>query len=138
MKNPTDTPTTSSPDVKHHVRVFLEALAAGGGKPLEQLPHEVARAVLAKAQASVKLDLPKGHMAEKSISVDGQDLKLTIVRPAGVKQARPVFMFFHGGGWVLGDFDPRAPGARLGGGFRRRGGVRELYPVAGSTLPHRH
>jgi acetyl esterase len=26
------------------------------------------------------------------------------VRPEGVKKTLPVFMFFHGGGWVLGDF----------------------------------
>jgi acetyl esterase/lipase len=121
MKNPTDTPTSSSPDVKHHVRVFLEALAAGGGKPLEQLPPEEARAVLIKAQASVKLDLPKGDMAEKTISVDGQDVKLTIVRPAGVTQTLPVFMFFHGGGWVLGDFPTHE---RL---------VRDLVAVSGAA-----
>lgn len=29
---------------------------------------------------------------------------MTIVRPAGVKGTLPVFMYFHGGGWVLGDF----------------------------------
>jgi acetyl esterase/lipase len=27
-----------------------------------------------------------------------------VVRPAKVKGELPVFMFFHGGGWVLGDF----------------------------------
>ena len=31
--------------------------------------------------------------------------ELTIVRPAGSKQKTlPAFMYFHGGGWVLGDF----------------------------------
>lgn len=104
MKNPTNTMTAGSPGVEHQVQAFLEALAAGGGKPLEQLPPPEARAVLVKAQASVKLDLPKSDIAEKTISVDGQNLKLTIVRPAGVTQTLPVFMFFHGGGWVLGDF----------------------------------
>src|SRR5712692_11657600 len=33
-----------------------------------------------------------------------QTVKLVIVRPAGVTGPLPVFMFFHGGGWVLGDF----------------------------------
>ena len=31
-------------------------------------------------------------------------VKLFIVRPAGKTGTLPVFMFFHGGGWVLGDF----------------------------------
>jgi len=92
------------PQVAHRVQVFLKALAAGGGPPLEQLPPSEARAILVQAQASVKLDLPPCEVAEKTISLDGRDLALTIVRPAGVAQLLPVFMFFHGGGWVLGDF----------------------------------
>lgn len=83
---------------------FLQALEAGGGKPLEQLSPQDARAVLVGAQASVKLDLPKADVSEKTITVDGQQIKLTIVRPAGVTKTLPAFMFFHGGGWVLGDF----------------------------------
>ena len=83
---------------------FLQALEAGGGKPIEQLSPTDARAVLAGAQASVKLVLPKADVSEKTISADGQQIKLTIVRPAGVKKTLPAFMFFHGGGWVLGDY----------------------------------
>ena len=83
---------------------FLQALEAGGGKPLEQLSPQDARAVLVGAQASVKLDLPKADVSEKAITADGQQIKLTIVRPAGVTKTLPAFMFFHGGGWVLGDF----------------------------------
>lgn len=83
---------------------FLQALEAGGGKPLEQLSPQDARAVLVGAQASVKLELPKADVSEKTITADGQQIKLTIVRPAGVTKTLPAFMFFHGGGWVLGDF----------------------------------
>ena len=31
-------------------------------------------------------------------------LKLNVVRPKGVKGKLPVFIFIHGGGWVLGDY----------------------------------
>ncbi len=92
------------PGVEPTTQAFLQALEAGGGKPLEQLSPKDARAVLVGAQAGVKLELPKADVSEKTISVDGQDIKLTIVRPAGVKKTLPAFMFFHGGGWVLGDF----------------------------------
>ncbi|SDA42618.1 Acetyl esterase/lipase [Pseudomonas sp. NFACC15-1] len=90
--------------VEHNTQAFLDVLNAGTGKPLEQLSPKDARAVLVGAQAGVKLSLPKADVSEKTIQVDGQPINLTIVRPAGVKGELPVFMFFHGGGWVLGDF----------------------------------
>ncbi len=48
--------------------------------------------------------LPKADVSEKTITIDGQPLKLTIIRPAGIKGELPAFMFFHGGGWILGDY----------------------------------
>ncbi|KAA5839398.1 alpha/beta hydrolase [Pseudomonas chlororaphis] len=90
--------------VEHNTQAFLDALNAGGGKPMEQMTAKEARAVLVGAQAGVKLTLPKADVSQKTIKVDGQAISLTIVRPAGVKGTLPVFMFFHGGGWVLGDF----------------------------------
>ncbi|WP_375738531.1 alpha/beta hydrolase [Pseudomonas boanensis] len=93
-----------SPGVERNTQSFLEALAAGGGKPLETLAPKDARAVLVGAQASVKLELPRADVSQKTITADGQQIDLTIVRPAGAKGTLPVFMFFHGGGWVLGDY----------------------------------
>ncbi|MFZ6048510.1 alpha/beta hydrolase [Pseudomonas sp. CR3202] len=93
-----------SPGVERTTQAFLEALAAGGGKPMETLAPKDARAVLSGAQASVKLELPRADVSQKTIEADGQKIDLTIVRPAGVNGTLPVFMFFHGGGWVLGDY----------------------------------
>jgi acetyl esterase/lipase len=56
------------------------------------------------AQTSVKADISGVDVSEKTIAEDGLTVKLFIVRPLGVKQTLPAFMFFHGGGWVLGDF----------------------------------
>ena len=93
-----------SPGVEHNVQGFLNAVEAGGGKPLEQLSPTEARAVLSTVQAGPKLDLPKVDISTKTIKADGRTIKLHVLRPAGVKGTLPVFMFFHGGGWVLGDF----------------------------------
>ncbi|MDH4565156.1 alpha/beta hydrolase [Pseudomonas sp. BN414] len=93
-----------SPGVERNTQAFLEALAAGGGQPLETLAPKDARAVLSGAQAGVKLELPKADVSTKTIDADGQKIDLTIVRPEGAKGELPVFMFFHGGGWVLGDY----------------------------------
>lgn len=90
--------------IEHNTRNFLNALNSSGGTPIEKLSPENARAVLAGAQSGVELTLPKADISQKTISVEGQDINLTIVRPAGVKGILPVFMYFHGGGWVLGDY----------------------------------
>ena len=90
--------------VQRHIKVFLRALAAGGSKPIEQMTPSEARAVLEGLQSSVKVDLRKANVAERAINTEGQAVKLVVVRPAGVTGTLPAFMFFHGGGWVLGDF----------------------------------
>lgn len=91
-----------SAGVERHTQAFLEALAKGGGQPLETLSPADARDVLIGAQKGAKL--PPADVSEKTITVDGKPLKLTVVRPAGAKGVLPAFMFFHGGGWILGDY----------------------------------
>lgn len=90
--------------IDHRVRAFLHELNSAGGPPLEQLSPAEARAVLESVQASVPMTLPPAQVSEKSIEYDGETVDLTIVRPAGKEGVLPAFMFFHGGGWVLGDF----------------------------------
>lgn len=90
--------------IESHIRAFLKLLNSGDGKPLEELAPRDARAVLTNLQKSVKLELPPAEVSELSIVQDGISVDLTIVRPAGEQKTVPVFMFFHGGGWVLGDF----------------------------------
>jgi len=84
------------------VQAFLNVLNAGDGKPMEQMTPQEARQVLIGAQKGVTL--PSAQVAEKIITVNGQSIKLKIVKPDNATGTLPVFMFFHGGGWVLGDF----------------------------------
>jgi len=92
------------PQIDTHVRAFLKALNAGGGKPMEQMTPTEARAVLTGAQRSVNVDLSGITVTEKTIHEDGIGVRLNIVKPLNAKPILPVFMFFHDGGWVLGDF----------------------------------
>ena len=94
----------NDPHLDSHVKEFLKILNGGGGPPLESMTALEARQVLVDAQAAVKVDLSGIEVDEKTISSDGYTIKLNIVRPAGVKEILPVFIFIHGGGWVLGDF----------------------------------
>jgi len=86
------------------IRQFLEALNSSGAKPIEQLSPQDARQVLTDAQNSVHVDLSGIETSEQVIDVEGRELTLYIVKPAGAATKLPVFMFFHGGGWVLGDY----------------------------------
>jgi acetyl esterase len=72
-----------NPKVEHSVREFLRALNSSGGKPIETLTPAEARKVLVDAQASVPLDLPACDIEEKTITQDGLEVRLTIVRSAG-------------------------------------------------------
>ena len=90
--------------IERHIKTFLKAVNSGTGKTIEQLSPTDGRAILTTVQKSVKVDLSGIVVTEKKISEDGQQIILNIVRPAGKTGPLPVFMFFHGGGWVLGDF----------------------------------
>jgi len=92
------------PRLSREVKAFLKLLNSGDGPPLETLPPLEARQALVDAQASVKVDLSGIDESEKMITADGYSIKLNIVRPEGVKGTLPVFIFIHGGGWVLGDY----------------------------------
>ena len=91
------------PHLSPAVKAFLTPLNAPG-PPLEYLSEQDSRNVLINLQASVKVDLSGIDESEKTITQDGYTVKLTIVRPKGMKEKLPVFIFTHGGGWVLGDY----------------------------------
>ena len=96
---------------EHNTQAFLDALAAGGGKPLEQLSPADARAVLVGAQAAAKLELPKADVSEKTIKVDGKFPEAALLRVASadkIKQSGNAFLV-EAGKLRLGsaDFDNR-------------------------------
>lgn len=94
----------NDPNLSRETRAFLAALNSPAPPALEKLSPAEARAVLVGAQASVQVDLSGIEEAEKTIDADGFRIKLNIVRPAGAAGELPVFIFIHGGGWVLGDY----------------------------------
>lgn len=92
------------PLIDTQIRAFLKELNASADEPLEKKSPKEARAVLSDAQASVDVDLSGITESEKTITHDGQPVKLHVVKPENAADTLPAFMFFHGGGWVLGDY----------------------------------
>jgi len=97
-------PYQNDPRLSVATKEFLSLLNAPGGSPLESLGVLEAREVLVGAQSSVEVDLSGIEESEKIIQSEGYSVKLNIVRPAGVSGVLPVFIFIHGGGWILGDY----------------------------------
>ncbi|WP_310391319.1 alpha/beta hydrolase [Hymenobacter sp.] len=100
----TPQPFATDPNLDPQVIEFLEGLNTGG-PGLETLTPLAARQALTDAQASVDVELSGIEVHETTIHQDGYKVPLHLVRPAGTThQVLPVFIFVHGGGWVLGDF----------------------------------
>lgn len=97
-------PYANDPRLSRETRAFLKVLNSPAPPQLEKLTPIEARQVLVDAQAAAKVDLSGIEESEKTITADGYKIKLNIVRPKGAKGTLPVFIFIHGGGWVLGDY----------------------------------
>ncbi|HEU5163932.1 MAG TPA: alpha/beta hydrolase [Chitinophagaceae bacterium] len=94
----------NDPLIFNEVRAFLKVLNAGDGKPIEQLSPAEARKVLIDAQNSTPVDYSGIEETKKTITQDGETVTIHITKPIGAKANSPVFIFIHGGGWVLGDY----------------------------------
>lgn len=91
------------PRLSTETKEYLKVLNAGD-TPVESLPPSEARKVLEGAQSSVKVDLSGIEETYKTIEHKGTSVEIVIIRPKGEKEKLPVFIFLHGGGWVLGDY----------------------------------
>lgn len=85
------------------VKKYLTVLNQGA--PVETLSNEDARNVLITVQADVKVDMSGIEKSEKIVPNKEYPVRLTIVRPKGMTKMLPAFIFVHGGGWVLGDYE---------------------------------
>lgn len=93
---------SADPVLEPAARAFAEAAAEG--RPLYELSHAEARNVLATVQSeSVPASGPTTTQdLVWNIGPTG-DVRIRIVRPAGVEGPLPGVLYYHGGGWVMGD-----------------------------------
>ena len=80
------------------------AKAAAAGQPIYELPYADARAVLAGVQADTVAASAATTTQDLvwKIGPTGQ-VRVRIVRPAHASGALPAILYYHGGGWVMGD-----------------------------------
>jgi cation diffusion facilitator CzcD-associated flavoprotein CzcO/acetyl esterase/lipase len=97
---------TMQPDVA----VVLELLATVGLPPLETLPVPDARAIMSAINATRPPSPEVGEVTDGALPGPGGDLPYRLYRPAVPAEGPyPIVVYFHGGGWVLGDLDSDDP-----------------------------
>lgn len=85
------------------IKSFLKDLNSQGGPQLYELSVKDAREVLINIQ---KMDVKKlpADIEDQVIPVGPKGkVPIRIVRPKGIMEKLPVVIYFHGGGWVLGN-----------------------------------
>ena len=91
------------PILEPHTQQFVDGLA--NAPPIYTLTPDGARSVLVRAQ-SIPVGKPSAQIEDLAFPVGPTgSVPVRIVRPAGAVGALPAVMYFHGGGWILGDRD---------------------------------
>src|SRR5205807_1216950 len=85
---------------------FLKFLKDQARPQVFEMPVETARGMQIAGQAMFLGNVLPAETEDLTISAGPKGkVELRIFRPAGNKTVLPVVMYFHGGGWVLGDAD---------------------------------
>ncbi len=85
-------------------KAFVEKINKQGGMPIYKLNPIDARKVLDDLQATTEMAKLPVDIEDLNIPVGPKgQISIRIIRPKGNKGILPVIMYFHGGGWVLGD-----------------------------------
>lgn len=84
-------------------KAFLKAVNAQKGPQIYELTVKEAREVLSKAQSGKVKKIPADVEDLEIPFGRKQRVSIRIVRPKGNASKLPVILYFHGGGWVLGD-----------------------------------
>ena len=92
------------------VALVLELLATLGLPPMDTLSAADARSLLAATAATRPPGPEVGEVMDGVIPGPAGDLPYRLYRPAGLPEGpRPLVVYFHGGGWVLGNLDSDDP-----------------------------
>lgn len=82
---------------------FLNTINSSGGSPIYELSPTEARKVLSKVQ-DVKVTKLPADIEDITIPTGPKGkTNIRIIRPKDNKTHLPAVMYFHGGGWILGD-----------------------------------
>ena len=94
------------------VQMVLDLMASLELPPIESMSPELAREFMAASSAARPPGPEVGEMVDGTFpGADGDPLEYRVYRPA-TEGPHPVVVYFHGGGWVLGDHQSDDPFCR--------------------------
>src|SRR3546814_4957277 len=94
----------TTPYVRPDVAAFLAFLNAQDGPKMEDLPPAAAREMM--RTMGQLADVPRGDIAQvedRTIPGPAGDIPIRLYDSHPGRQTGPAMVFFHGGGWVIGD-----------------------------------
>jgi acetyl esterase len=89
------------------VKALLDAMAANTDQPrLIDLPPPAAREMYRAMGTALDLQgVPIGKVEDRTVPGPGGDIPVRIYTPVAAGGTGPVLIYFHGGGWVIGDLE---------------------------------
>jgi acetyl esterase len=90
---------------------FLEQLAAAEAPPLHELSVEDARQVIVELFGTKENPEPVGKVENRMIPGADSEMPVRVYTPEGVGPF-PILVYFHGGGWVIGNLEAYDPTCR--------------------------
>ncbi len=105
---PTRNPQGRAMPLDADSKAFLDLIKSLGRPAIHALPPEQAKEVFRRGRLATQPDLPQvDRVKEYEASGPLGPIPVRLYRGAGTadRGALPVYVYFHGGGWVLGDLD---------------------------------
>ncbi|TPK92608.1 alpha/beta hydrolase [Mesorhizobium sp. B2-4-14] len=94
----------SDPNIDPQVRSFLEQINKDPS-PFWELPQPKPQEILTGLQNQTQVDMSGVTTAEKTITQNGHQVKLYVMKPEKVSGKTGVLLFIHGGVWIVGNYE---------------------------------
>jgi acetyl esterase len=85
-------------------QAFLDSRTAAGARPVNELTVDAARAQATAMSALLGPGEPVAEVRDRAIPSAHGDIPIRAYTPAGTGPF-PILVYFHGGGWVIGNLD---------------------------------
>lgn len=95
---------TNDPNIDPQVRSFLEQINKDPS-PFWELPQPKPQEILTGLQNQTQVDISGVTTMEKTISQNGRQVKLYVMKPEKVAGKPGILLFIHGGVWIVGNFE---------------------------------
>jgi len=97
--------------LSNNSKQYLEAF--NSAPKLQSLTPEQVREMMSLAPAPEGIEVPPvAKVEDRQIAVNDGEISVRIYTPSG-EGPFPLFMYYHGGGWVIGDLETADAGCRL-------------------------